>query len=457
MADRCFGCTGKFKFREKPAECPKCRRLFCSKCLDRKKVKEEGASCVYCSQKQKSVNRSEDSNILQNFHERYYKHKNQGPPIVSRLQFDPKLASITQAHANAINERKTISSEEDKELEERYMRLRSDNRTSTAPPSLTELENRFNKYQEKDMNNSSVSGSDGGIDTANKTEFEQTENLIQQMKEEIEIDNKVEGVVDNDLKENKELNFDTNQVSEDPETLLSDLHKFTEREEKEALDDVTSPDIQSLLHVVKPTNQIADSRGEAMSSKLKSGGVSQDELKILMRQAMVENKIEEKERIENEQFIKYASKKVKDLIDSDSEEEVKSKPKNEQKSGNDFELNFNWSHYGNNEYQLGLLSDQDFDKEVHSLIQQMCEEARLEQNLETSGIKLNDESTDGAVCVTSNEEKLPWCCICNGDAHIKCYDCNEDLYCVPCFSQGHEGFGLFDHRYIPYEPSSSYS
>ena len=156
-------------------------------------------------------------------------------------------------------------------------------------------------------------------------------------------------------------------------------------------------------------------------------------------------------------------------------------------SGRDFPVGVGGASYGN-DFPGG--NREQFDDEVQDLIARMLEEAELDRRLEASG--LNDQTEDGTANIPATEPRtqtnkpspavataqspvrtaaggmggacgtgargdlddLPWCCICNDDASICCYDCDSDLYCQRCFAEGHQQFGLVDHKHAPFQPST---
>ncbi|NWS80918.1 ANCHR regulator, partial [Toxostoma redivivum] len=103
-------------------------------------------------------------------------------------------------------------------------------------------------------------------------------------------------------------------------------------------------------------------------------------------------------------------------------------------------------------------SDEDVAEEeaIRRVLKQLTEEAALD---EASGFNIppdqttqpgpsqqNLSTTALARADDSDEDELPWCCICNEDATLRCHGCDGDLYCQRCFWEGHEEFDLKDHH-----------
>uniref|UniRef100_A0A8C5VES1 Abscission/NoCut checkpoint regulator n=1 Tax=Microcebus murinus TaxID=30608 RepID=A0A8C5VES1_MICMU len=111
-------------------------------------------------------------------------------------------------------------------------------------------------------------------------------------------------------------------------------------------------------------------------------------------------------------------------------------------------------------------SDDDEDEEtaIQRVLQQLTEEAALD---EASGFNIPAEpaprpraqahrAEPEAHAVDprpeAEEEELPWCCICNEDATLRCAGCDGDLYCARCFREGHDAFDLKEHQTSAYRP-----
>ena len=311
MSDRCAGCTNKYKFFEKPTLCPQCQRSFCNSCLPPpKKGRKSGAqisqdTCVYCSRKQQQVKESEEKEILENFQERFYKHAHTEPPIQTRVQLDfskqPKQSEKTVV---------TLT-EEDKALIERHKKLKESHRAGEGSFDEDNVRDRLAKLrgESEKTNDSQANDGDtdagkggggantgsGGGDQGKGTQVEQARDLIEQMKDEVRIEGKLEEFNEErdeelhqrfqalkgktaesspsqlrqskppDMAEIQDLldNMEVQVVAdEDPESLLEDLRAFQSREEKCALSEAQSGDV---LTLVDKARELAREEGQPVT------------------------------------------------------------------------------------------------------------------------------------------------------------------------------------------------
>ena len=247
------------------------------------------------------------------------------------------------------------------------------------------------------------------------------------------------------------------------------------------------------------------------------GKIREMEISKVLEAAKKEMEEEAREQKEINEFVSETSQRLGKLRgeacqDEEGEDVVRSKLEPRGGGSEQSALDFSWGHFGQGgracletsggagesaARQLGItLSGDSLDCEVESgevedLIKRMTAEAALDSKLEEKGLDRYLESSrrpDGATISHRGGDKeigagatasgsggggaaaatnsasgwawgdssdLPWCCICNADAQLRCYDCDDDLYCMQCFSEGHEQFGLFDHKYAPFEPPSS--
>ncbi|XP_045143631.1 abscission/NoCut checkpoint regulator isoform X2 [Echinops telfairi] len=109
-------------------------------------------------------------------------------------------------------------------------------------------------------------------------------------------------------------------------------------------------------------------------------------------------------------------------------------------------------------------SDDDEDEEtaIQRVLQQLTEEAALD---EASGFNIPaeparrtqarlprsvPEASAAPPTPEAEAEELPWCCICNEDATLRCAGCDGDLYCARCFRECHDAFELQEHQTAAY-------
>ncbi|KAM6461097.1 abscission/NoCut checkpoint regulator isoform 2-T3 [Liasis olivaceus] len=413
MDNRCYGCASKFTVFKKQCGCKGCGRGFCSSCL--------GFSAVvpHCGDTQQKVCKrchgeltsgSSQSNSgrwspPENYKKRIAaleakENQPQRPQkglVKSRSQTDSRYQGL---------------SKEDQILTERLERLKKAARPKTIPsqaeiesrlaalkagsgrpvPSAQEMEDRLATLQGRTLPSTALRPVHQV--SSSKTQVEEADDLLNQMAEEVTIDE-------------------------------SGGFRITSQE-------VRTQNLNDL-------NQID---GTAGSSDLPLRQLEEEKTKLLA-QAAAELR-EENTRAEK---ILEVAKRLAVLKGKDPETVTL------------------------DDYKLPN-SDEEEEEAIQRVLKQLTEEAALD---EASGFNISPnqsatvqwnptEKTKAQAPVVakhlilptkapdSDEEELPWCCICNEDATLRCHSCDDDLYCQRCFRESHDEYDWKEHRTSGYRP-----
>lgn len=321
MADRCAGCTNKFKFREKPTVCAKCRRNFCSLCIPpvkhKKHKKDRQATpvrdtCVYCTRQLQEALKAQDAEVLENFPERFYHSPHLVPQVQSRVQLDEDRLRAAASQPGRGLPQPTMT-EEDRKLEERLRKLKESHKTTAPAYSEGDLHDRLAKLRDEPEGGSksekknspppppptaaedtkpcdSGTHSSSGLPQPDRTQTEQANELLGQMSDRVKLDQRMEQTNQHREEElrsrfqaltGKKLESGDSTSSsqsrqledsihkflsglevqiedEDPEKLLEDFKKFQAKEEQSALTDAASSDVQAVVEKAKELHQQED-------------------------------------------------------------------------------------------------------------------------------------------------------------------------------------------------------
>ncbi|XP_074440668.1 abscission/NoCut checkpoint regulator isoform X1 [Larus michahellis] len=433
MDNRCYGCASKFSVFKKECGCKNCGRSFCSGCLSFSAVVPRSGStqqkvCKQCHGKLTGEG-SQSSSAKWSPPENYKKRVAAFEAQQKQLKGQEKAATKPPGQAGS---RYQGLSKEDRAIAERLERLREERKPKSIPtqaeiearlaalkedcrgpvPSTQEMEDRLAVLQGRDPPSQAPRPVHQPPDT--RSLVQQTDDLLTQLSEEVAIDEHYRPRVQpqavsrqrlNDLSRESEdgvcpANLDPKQLEEEKNKLLAEaaaeLREENTRQEK-------------ILQVAK---RLAALRGE-------------DPEKVTLETYKLPDSDEE---VAEEEAIRRVLKQVRSG------------------SCGRVYLPLNYSqcvcYLLTEEAALGEASGFNIPPD------QTPQPGPSQQNLRKKPKQKSQTPTTTALVRAddSDEEELPWCCICNEDATLRCHGCDGDLYCQRCFREGHDEFDLKDHR-----------
>ncbi|NWR43814.1 ANCHR regulator, partial [Regulus satrapa] len=415
MDSRCYGCASKFSVFKKEATlswpsllslqcgCKSCGRSFCSSCRSFSAVvprcgNTQQKVCKQCHGKLTGEG-SQSSSAKWSPPENYKKRVAALEAKQNQLKDQQKAPAKPPGQAGC---RYQGLSKEDRAIAERLERLREERKPKSIPtqaeiearlaalkeddrgpvPSTQEMEDRLAVLQGRDPPSQAPRPLHQPPDT--RSLIQQTDDLLTQLSEEVAIDEQYRPRVQPQAVSSQSLN-DLNREGEDSVCPANLDPKHLEEEKNKLL---------------------AEAAAELREENTRQEKI----LQVAKRLAALKGEDPEKVTLETYKL-------------PDSDEEVAE------------------------------------EEAIRRVLKQLTEEAALD---EASGFNIPPDQTTQpgpsqqnlytpattalARADDSDEDELPWCCICNEDATLRCHGCDGDLYCQRCFWEGHEEFDLKDHH-----------